>query len=146
MVGLSAALNAVSRTIVHFGFTSLVSLHLVLSGKCYPCDTCHDAAEEHPAVWANRMLCGFCGLEQPFSSKPCSCGSQLAKSSSMTRFWEGGKGNRNTRALSKNDSKKSVFRLMSSTQVYVFIFLPRYAGLNKTISRRAGRLLVPKSK
>ncbi len=81
---------------------------LFSSGKCYPCDTCHDAAEDHPAVWANRMLCGFCGLEQPFSSKPCSCGSQLAKSSSMTRFWEGGKGNRNTRALSKNDSKKSV--------------------------------------
>ena len=87
---------------------ALVVPHVALSGKCYPCDTCHDAAEDHPAVWANRMLCGFCGLEQPFSSKPCSCGSQLAKSSSMTRFWEGGKGNRNTRALSKNDSKKCV--------------------------------------
>ncbi len=94
---------------------ALIAPHLALPGKCFPCDTCHDAAEDHPAVWANRMLCGFCGLEQPFSSKPCSCGSQLAKSSSMTRFWEGGKGNRNTRALSKNDSKKSVIIFLQSS-------------------------------
>jgi hypothetical protein len=100
---------------ISFLFCATLGFHPQLSrisrcppGKCYPCDTCHDGAEDHPAVWANRMLCGFCGLEQPFSSKPCSCGSQLAKSSSMTRFWEGGKGNRNTRALSKNDSKKCV--------------------------------------
>jgi hypothetical protein len=46
----------------------------------------------------------------------------------MTRFWEGGKGNRNTRALSKNDSKKSVVNLMSSSiKVYVH-FLVQVRG------------------
>ena len=111
-----------------------MSLYLVLSGKCYPCDTCHDAAEEHPAVWANRMLCGFCGLEQPFSSKPCSCGSQLAKSSSMTRFWEGGKGNRNTRALSKNDSKKS-----AAVGFHLFLIFCPHASSGMQVSTKLYR-------
>jgi uncharacterized CHY-type Zn-finger protein len=35
--------------------------------KVYPCDKCHDAAEEHVNEWANRMLCGWCSREQRYS-------------------------------------------------------------------------------
>jgi hypothetical protein len=128
---------AVSDSLIFFGlWVPVVPSHIVISGKCFPCDTCHDASEDHPAVWANRMLCGYCGLEQPFSSKPCSCGSLLAKSSSMTRFWEGGKGNRNTRALSKNDSKKSVFFLPAQYRFGSFCF----AGTQASTKRYLGAL------
>ena len=34
-------------------------------GKCYPCDKCHEEAEDgHEMEQATRMICGFCSKEQ----------------------------------------------------------------------------------
>ncbi|EEQ99714.1 hypothetical protein Pmar_PMAR010977 [Perkinsus marinus ATCC 50983] len=84
----------------------------------YPCDQCHDAGwADHHAVWAKRMLCGWCATEQNFGPVPCrKCGRPLNKI--RTSHWEGGEGCRNTSSMSKNDKKK-------------------YAGKNKTVSRKA---------
>lgn len=34
--------------------------------RVHPCDRCHDAAEDHPNEWANRMICGWCSREQNY--------------------------------------------------------------------------------
>ncbi|KAJ3320705.1 hypothetical protein HDV06_005113 [Boothiomyces sp. JEL0866] len=85
--------------------------------KLYPCDVCHDEAADHNAEWANRMICGFCSREQPYSQKPCVCGKSLVREKGKG-FWEGGDGTRDPRLMSKNDSRK-------------------YAGMNKTMSRKS---------
>ena len=68
-------------------------------------------------IWANRMVCGFCSKEQPYSQRPCSCGRELTRKDGRG-FWEGGKGTRNRINMSKKDSKK-------------------YQGLGKTISNKS---------
>ena len=40
-------------------------------GKVYPCDVCHDTAEDHPMEIANRMICGYCSREQVTSHFIC---------------------------------------------------------------------------
>ncbi|XP_003748038.2 uncharacterized protein LOC100905552 [Galendromus occidentalis] len=87
-------------------------------GKAYPCDDCHDVAEDHEAEFASRMICGFCAKEQPFSNdKPCSqCSNMIT--GRRTAHWEGGKGCRSQLKMSSNDSKK-------------------FAGLSKTVSRKS---------
>ena len=77
-------------------------------GKAYPCDECHNLENpNHKAEWANRMICGYCSKEQPFSQKLCSCGSALSTASmKTTAFWEGGKGTRNAVSMSKKDAHK----------------------------------------
>ncbi|EEQ99252.1 conserved hypothetical protein [Perkinsus marinus ATCC 50983] len=92
-------------------------------GMAYPCDQCHDAAwPDHHAVWAKRMLCGWCATEQNFGPVPCrKCGRPLNKI--RTSHWEGGEGCRNTSSMSKNDKKK-------------------YAGKNKTVSRKAAAAIM----
>merc|ERR1712226_1781367 len=84
-------------------------------GKAYACDLCHDDKEsDHDMVRANRMICGFCCREQPYSAeRPCvGCRSALTKV--KTIHWEGGHGCRDKIAMGRNDEKK-------------------YANLNKTI-------------
>ncbi|TVY23328.1 Uncharacterized protein LHYA1_G007210, partial [Lachnellula hyalina] len=39
--------------------------------KVYACDKCHDAAEEHPNEWANRMICGWCSREGNYRPEDC---------------------------------------------------------------------------
>ena len=55
-------------------------------------------------LWANKMICGFCGTEQNYSNKPCRCGAALH--STTTSHWEGGKGCRDKARMSTKDSKK----------------------------------------
>ncbi|KAM9311831.1 protein KTI12 homolog [Gastrophryne carolinensis] len=88
-------------------------------GKAYPCDICHDEAEDHEMELATRMLCGYCAKEQPFNStKPCmSCGSSLNKNI-QSIHWEGGKGCRNKVKMSRKDKQK-------------------YSNSSKTVSRKS---------
>lgn len=72
----------------------------------YPCDKCHDAAEEHINEWANRMICGWCSREQNYSVESCAfCGrSVIGKRGSG--YWEGGKGTRDKRLMRRGDKRK----------------------------------------
>ncbi|KAI9178893.1 hypothetical protein H9P43_005555 [Blastocladiella emersonii ATCC 22665] len=92
-------------------------------GRAYPCDVCHEneKPDDHAMVRANRMVCGHCSKEQPFSQAPCAfCHASLvAKPSSG--FWEGGKGTRDTSRMSTKEKKK-------------------HAGRNKTVSAKAERV------
>ncbi|KAK4666143.1 hypothetical protein QC763_406500 [Podospora pseudopauciseta] len=74
--------------------------------KVYPCDKCHDAAEEHINEWANRMICGWCSREQNYSVESCAfCGrSVIGKRGSG--YWEGGKGTRDKRLMRRGDKRK----------------------------------------
>ena len=75
-------------------------------GRAWPCDVCHDSNSDHECEWANRMICGFCSKEQPFSSsKSCNnCGA--AFDGSGRSHWEGGHGCRDQSKMSKKDSHK----------------------------------------
>lgn len=85
-------------------------------GRAFPCPTCHDEQMDHPYEWANRMLCGLCSFEQPFTKDQCSnCGA--AQTRSKSAYWEGGEGNRNHATMSRNDPHK-------------------YRGLGKTTSSK----------
>ncbi|XP_042352509.1 uncharacterized protein si:dkey-24l11.2 isoform X2 [Plectropomus leopardus] len=88
-------------------------------GRAYACDVCHDEDQDHPMELANRMICGYCAKEQPYSNgKPCvSCGSMMTRGA-RTSHWEGGLGCRNKVKMARNDRQK-------------------YANTNKTISRKA---------
>lgn len=85
-------------------------------GHAFPCPVCHDEKADHPHEWANRMLCGHCSHEQPFSKDQCAkCGA--AQTRSRTAYWEGGEGNRNRVTMARNDPHK-------------------YKGLGKTVSSK----------
>ncbi|KAF2485504.1 hypothetical protein BDY17DRAFT_293739 [Neohortaea acidophila] len=75
-------------------------------GKVFACDRCHDAQSDHPNEWANRMLCGYCSREQNY--RPEDCG--ICHASLIGRrgrgFWEGGKGTRDPRKMSRKDPRK----------------------------------------
>lgn len=88
-------------------------------GRAWPCDACHDENSDHKAVWATRMICGFCSKEQPFSQKACvHCGASMTTLSKT--HWEGGNGCRDKVKMDRRDSKK-------------------FAGTNKTVSRAAAK-------
>lgn len=89
-------------------------------GKAFPCESCHDLVNDHPAEWAKRMICGYCGTEQTYTgTKPCAfCNKRLTGGSGSKAHWEGGHGARNAQKLSHKDNKK-------------------HAGMNKTVSRKA---------
>ena len=70
----------------------------------YPCGDCHDKETNHPSELANRMVCGFCSKEQSVK-KECDCGMSIKRKA--TKFWEGGKGNRNKETMSRKDSRKN---------------------------------------
>ncbi|KAK4241491.1 hypothetical protein C8A03DRAFT_12227 [Achaetomium macrosporum] len=74
--------------------------------KVYPCDKCHDAAEEHVNEWANRMVCGWCSREQRYSVESCAfCGRSVIGKRGKG-YWEGGKGTRDQRLMRRNDKRK----------------------------------------
>ncbi len=69
----------------------------------FPCDICHDKEMNHKSVLANKMVCGLCSKEQSVKNE-CSCGMSLKRK--HTKFWEGGKGNRDKSTMSRKDDKK----------------------------------------
>ncbi|KAI1644160.1 uncharacterized protein F4817DRAFT_225522 [Daldinia loculata] len=74
--------------------------------KVYPCDKCHDAAEDHPQEWANRMVCGWCSREQNYAVEACLfCGRSVIGKKGRG-FWEGGKGTRDRTRMSRKDKRK----------------------------------------
>eukprot|EP01127_Copromyxa_protea_P017698 TRINITY_DN5436_c0_g1_i1.p1 TRINITY_DN5436_c0_g1~~TRINITY_DN5436_c0_g1_i1.p1 ORF type:complete len:557 (+),score=57.62 TRINITY_DN5436_c0_g1_i1:226-1896(+) len=82
--------------------------------KVYPCNRCHDLSADHVASWANKMICGYCSTEQPFSEDfCCKCGVVLTTMGQSSTHWNGGEGCRDQSKMSKKDNKK-------------------YRGLNKT--------------
>lgn len=82
--------------------------------KVYPCDKCHDAAEEHVNEWANRMVCGWCSREQNYSVESCGfCGRSVIGSRGKG-YWEGGKGTRDRRLMRRGDKRK--FRRLGGSE------------------------------
>lgn len=74
--------------------------------KVHPCDRCHDEAEDHMNEWANRMICGWCSREQNYSVEVCNfCGRGVIGRKGRG-FWEGGKGTRDQRMMSRKDPRK----------------------------------------
>ncbi|WPG98571.1 Hypothetical protein R9X50_00136300 [Acrodontium crateriforme] len=74
--------------------------------KVFPCDRCHDAESDHPNEHANRMLCGFCSREQNYRPEDCGiCHAPLAGKRGKG-FWEGGKGTRDQKKMSRKDPRK----------------------------------------
>lgn len=74
--------------------------------KVYSCDRCHEEAEDHPNEWANRMICGWCSREQNYAVDECKfCGRGVIGKKGRG-FWEGGKGTRDQRMMSRKDPRK----------------------------------------
>ncbi|XP_053319469.1 uncharacterized protein LOC128491221 [Spea bombifrons] len=76
-------------------------------GKTYPCDVCHNEAEDHDMDLATRMVCGYCAKEQPYTNgKPCiSCGKMMSRNMHSVH-WEGGQGCRSKVKMSRKDKQK----------------------------------------
>lgn len=74
--------------------------------KVYPCDKCHQAAEDHVDEWANRMICGWCSREQNYRVENCAfCGRSVVRKRTGG-FWEGGKGTRDKVLMRRGDRRK----------------------------------------
>ncbi|OAX77959.1 hypothetical protein ACJ72_07736 [Emergomyces africanus] len=74
--------------------------------KVFPCDRCHDAATDHPNEHANRMICGFCSREQNYRPESCGICHSTLVGKAGSGFWEGGKGTRDKRRMSRKDPRK----------------------------------------
>ena len=89
--------------------------------QLFPCDQCHEDAQKSGAltprhtiaVWAERIVCGWCSREQNSQNGKCAgCGAPLKGTadnsghSGRTTHWEGGKGMRNHVTMNRKDSKK----------------------------------------
>lgn len=72
--------------------------------RVFPCDRCHDEEMNHIADAASRMVCGACSREQNFTDECKFCGANYTIR--RTRFWEGGKGARDRKTLSRKDPHK----------------------------------------
>ncbi|KAH7161351.1 hypothetical protein EDB81DRAFT_343114 [Dactylonectria macrodidyma] len=74
--------------------------------RVHPCDKCHDDAEDHVNEWANRMICGWCSREQNYAVEACGyCGRSVIGRKGKG-FWEGGRGTRDHRLMSRKDPRK----------------------------------------
>lgn len=74
--------------------------------KVYSCDKCHDEGESHLNEWANRMICGYCSREQNYAVSSCTfCGRSVVGRRGRG-FWEGGKGTRDKKLMSRKDPRK----------------------------------------
>ena len=74
--------------------------------RVHPCDKCHDDGEDHINEWANRMICGWCSREQNYDPEACTfCGRSVIGKKGRG-FWEGGKGTRDRRLMSRKDPRK----------------------------------------
>eukprot|EP01023_Acetabularia_acetabulum_P055601 TRINITY_DN6431_c1_g2_i1.p1 TRINITY_DN6431_c1_g2~~TRINITY_DN6431_c1_g2_i1.p1 ORF type:complete len:637 (+),score=93.70 TRINITY_DN6431_c1_g2_i1:181-1911(+) len=94
-------------------------------GQRFPCDLCHEEnTDGHEMRWANRLVCGFCSMEQSLTKTCVSCNKKLATGSGNprgrnTRFWEGGKGCRDPKRMTGKDPRKyrnSKFKTRSKKQ------------------------------
>ncbi|KKZ64577.1 hypothetical protein EMCG_09510 [[Emmonsia] crescens] len=74
--------------------------------KVFPCDRCHDAATDHLNEHANRMICGFCSREQIYRPESCGICNSTLVGKAGSGFWEGGKGTRDRRRMSRKDPRK----------------------------------------
>ncbi|OJD14651.1 hypothetical protein AJ78_05027 [Emergomyces pasteurianus Ep9510] len=74
--------------------------------KVFPCDRCHDAATDHPNEHANRMICGFCSREQIYRPESCGICHSTLVGKAGSGFWEGGKGTRDKKRMSRKDPRK----------------------------------------
>ncbi|KAF2870372.1 hypothetical protein BDV95DRAFT_79771 [Massariosphaeria phaeospora] len=74
--------------------------------KVFPCDRCHDLAEDHTIEHANRMLCGFCSREQNYRPKDCGICHAFLTIRPGKGFWEGGQGTRDKVKMSRKDPHK----------------------------------------
>lgn len=82
--------------------------------RVHPCDKCHDAAEDHINEWANRMICGWCSREQNYNPEACVfCGRSVIGRKGRG-FWEGGKGTRDRKLMSRKDPRK--YKRIGGTQ------------------------------
>lgn len=82
--------------------------------RVHPCDKCHDQAEDHINEWANRMICGWCSREQNYAVDECGfCGRSVIGKKGRG-FWEGGKGTRDRKLMSRKDPRK--FKRIGGTQ------------------------------
>eukprot|EP01026_Neomeris_dumetosa_P058539 TRINITY_DN5453_c0_g1_i5.p1 TRINITY_DN5453_c0_g1~~TRINITY_DN5453_c0_g1_i5.p1 ORF type:complete len:807 (-),score=134.73 TRINITY_DN5453_c0_g1_i5:335-2419(-) len=97
-------------------------------GQRFPCDLCHEEhTDGHDIKWANRLVCGFCSMEQSLTKTCVNCNKRLATGASHpsgrnTRFWEGGKGCRDPRRMHGKDPhkyKNSKFKTKSKKQTRV---------------------------
>jgi len=80
-------------------------------GKPFPCDKCHEAAENKCPLdaRANREICGYCSSEQPISgvkTSKCRRCDKVISGAPKTRHWEGGQGCRDTSKMSRKDRAK----------------------------------------
>ncbi|KAK7433163.1 hypothetical protein QQZ08_000094 [Neonectria magnoliae] len=74
--------------------------------RVHACDKCHDDAEDHVNEWANRMICGWCSREQNYAVEACGfCGRSVIGRKGKG-FWEGGRGTRDQRTMSRKDPRK----------------------------------------
>ncbi|KAK2005489.1 hypothetical protein LZ32DRAFT_175519 [Colletotrichum eremochloae] len=74
--------------------------------RVHPCDRCHDEAENHVNEWASRMVCGWCSREQRYAPEACGfCGRSVIGRKGKG-FWEGGKGTRDRKLMSRKDPRK----------------------------------------
>ncbi|KHO01818.1 CHY zinc finger domain protein [Metarhizium album ARSEF 1941] len=74
--------------------------------RVHACDKCHDDAEDHVNEWAKRMICGWCSREQKYMAEACGfCGRSVIGRKGKG-FWEGGKGTRDQRTMSRKDPRK----------------------------------------
>ncbi|KAI7551156.1 hypothetical protein KC331_g2727 [Hortaea werneckii] len=82
----------------------VVSVLLLREG--FPCDRCHDRESEHPLEHANRMICGYCSREQNYRPEDCGICHALMIGKKGSGFWEGGKGTRDPKRMSRKDPRK----------------------------------------
>lgn len=75
-------------------------------GRVHACDKCHDEAEGHVHEWAGRMICGFCSREQRYAPEACGFCGRSVIGKRGTGFWEGGRGTRDRRVMSRKDGRK----------------------------------------
>lgn len=74
--------------------------------RVHACDRCHDEAEDHINEWASRMICGWCSREQRFAVEACGFCGRTVVGRKGSGFWEGGKGTRDQRMMSRKDPRK----------------------------------------
>lgn len=85
--------------------------------KVYACFHCHSTSESCVAPAIDKLICGFCSLEQYDEALRCSRCHELLVKGEGTNYWEGGKGQTNKALLSSKDKHK-------------------YTGMNKTVSNK----------
>ena len=89
------------------------------------CHQLSDCPAASLGAWANRMVCGKCSREMPYSDTPCAhCGNTFTKPGGA--HWQGGEGCRDQQRLSLKDAQK--FRGAS------------VAGVKKTTSAKSQRV------